>query len=116
MENPTTVATLLALALGLVKIVESLIVWTMKRFSGKEELRPTVVELGPEASRMLRDMSGQVATIHSIQSKTDDLGAPLVYGPRYELHQVAAALADVDKKVEDVAADVADAIKSKKKE
>lgn len=115
MENPTTVATLLALALGLVKIVESLVVWTVKRFS-KEEDKVTIVELGPEASRLLRDMGSQVATIHSIQTKTDDVGSPLVYGPRYELHQVAAAVAEIDSKVEDIASDVDDAVRSKKRE
>lgn len=90
----------MAIALGLVKALESLITWAVKRSKngGKEEV--TKVELGSEPSRMIRETYESTKHVDEIISLRDHDGVPMVYTPRSALEnqlKMAEALRDLSR-------------------
>lgn len=77
------IATAMAIALGLVKALESLITWAVKRTRGKEET--TKVELATEPSRMIRETYEKTNKIEETVNLRDGDGIPMVYTPRSSL-------------------------------
>jgi hypothetical protein len=104
-SDPTVTAGLLALAMGLLKIIESLITWGFKKLTASKEKGVTIVELSPEASQMIRD-------IHTTTTRVNDEGFPLVYGPRSELHMLTAALDVAAEKIDEIDARTEDILES----
>lgn len=93
-SDPTLTAGLLALAMGLLKVLESVITWAFKKMTAHKE-KPTVVQLAPEATQMLRD-------IHIVSTRVNEEGVPLIYGPRAEMHHLAAALDATHEKLDQI--------------
>jgi hypothetical protein len=92
------IATAMAIALGLVKALESLITWAVKRSRGKVETAR--VELGSEPSRMIRETYEATGKIGEIVSLRDGDGVPLVYTPRSALEtnvKMAEAIRDLSR-------------------
>lgn len=99
--DSVSVASLLALALGLVKIIETLVAWGVKKMSKKEETK-TYVQLAPDASRMIRETHERVGEMHVITNRYDQDGTPLVYGPRRDIHALAASAEKIEEKLEEI--------------
>lgn len=98
---------MIALALGLVKLLEHLITWITKKAKGEEREKTVVVELGPEPSRMLREVYEATQDIRQVTELKDNDGVPLVFTPRSMIQtQMAAALRDVDRKTDEIAESV----------
>lgn len=109
-------ATLMALAVGLVKVLEKVADWLMKR--GKDDKATVVASLDAEASRMVRETYEKNGDVHQVISRTDNDGVPLVYTPRSYLDnqlRMAEALRDVSKESESTAKKIDDILASLKK-
>lgn len=76
--SPTFQASLIAIGMGLIKIIEKLVEWGSKKIKKANGNGTTVVSLDPETSRML----ARVGHIDEIVSVRDNDGRPLVYSPR----------------------------------
>lgn len=94
-HDPTILAAVLAIALGIVKVIESLATWGFRKWTVEKEPKMLTVQLDPNSSQLLRD-------VHSLTTKTNNDGTPLVYGPRTEVHAVAAALDTTNEKLDDI--------------
>lgn len=101
-SNESVHAAIIALALGLLKVVEILVGWIVKKFNhgDKAPTAVTIVQLDPEASRMIRETNEMVADIHSAVDRTDPDGSLLIYGPRGLVHDALAALGSIDSKID----------------
>lgn len=109
-------ATMMALAVGLVKVIEKLTDWLMKR--GKEDKSTVVASLDSEASRMVRETYEKGTDVHQVVSRTDNDGVPLVYTPRSYLDnqlRMAEALRDVSKESASTAKKIDEILSSLKK-
>lgn len=109
-------ATAMALAMGLVKVIEKLADWLMKR--GKDEKSTVVASLDAEASRMVRETYEKGGDVHQVVSRTDNDGIPMVYTPRSYLDnqlRMAEALRDVSKQSESTAQKIDDILRELKK-
>jgi hypothetical protein len=109
-------ATLIALAMGLVKVLEKFADWLMKR--GKDDKSTMVASLDAEASRMVRETYEKGADVHQVVSRTDNDGIPMVYTPRSYLDnqlRMAEALRDVSKGTESNAEKIDEILRSLKK-
>ena len=109
MESEATIAGLLALALGLVKVVEIFGTWAMKKMSPakseKSSEKVVVVQLDAEVSRMIRDTHDRVHTMHEVTNVRDHDGIPLVYSSRTtgeNVSAVAAAVRDISSSQEKI--------------
>ncbi len=109
-------ATLMALAVGLVKVLEKLADWFMKR--GKEEKAMVIASLDAEASRMVRETYEKNSAVHQVVSRTDNDGIPMVYTPRSYLDnqlRMAEALRDVAKNTDSNAEKIDEILRSLKR-
>lgn len=97
--DPAITATLMAVALGLVKILEALVSFGFKKLMGKLEgqtsSQPALVQLTPEVSQMIRD-------VHVVATRANSDGLMLVYGPRSEIHELQSAISQNGSKLEDI--------------
>lgn len=93
--DPTVQASLLAVALGIVKIIEAAVTWAAKRyFPGQASQQPTpVVHLSPEVSQKMFE-------VHGIVARTNSDGGPLVYGPRQEVKELQGAVENLESKID----------------
>jgi len=81
---------MIALALGLVRVIEALVQWASKKMgSGAVAM---MVELGPVSMGKIEQIRNDGELIHDMVTRTDLDGTPLVYGPRKEVRQVLKAL------------------------
>lgn len=80
------VASLIALAVGLVKVVERLIDWAMKRKKQEQhkqvEHNNMVLKLDDTISKMFVEDHAHINTMLDVMSVRDGQGVPLVYTPR----------------------------------
>ena len=96
MDPTATTAGLIALAIGLVKIVEKLVEWVIKKMSpdgGKN-----VVQLDPEMSRMVQETHARVVVMADTMSVKDGDGVPMVYSSRViadDVRSTAMILKDI---------------------
>lgn len=112
MSDSAVVASAIAVALGLVKVVESLVSVVVKRLTnGRQQHVPTVVQLDQEVSRLMRETHERTATIEQIVSARDSTGAPMVYSPRpcsidemkVELRSISENVVEIMRAQDDVA-------------
>ncbi len=96
MEPATTTAGLIAVAIGLVKIVEKLVEWTFKKMS-PDGAKP-VVELSPEISRLIHETHQRTVLMAEIMGVKDGEGVPLMYSSRViaeDVRSTAMVLKDI---------------------
>lgn len=96
MDPTTTTAGLIAVAIGLVKIIEKLVEWTIKKMSPNNE-RMSVV-LDTETLKLLHETYTKSAIATEIMVLKDTDGVPMVYTPRSipdDLRQTALLLRDI---------------------
>ncbi len=84
MVEETTVAALIAISIGLVRIVEKLVEWGMKKVSPKESSEPkeTVVHLDHETTRVLHDIQIKAHNMTEAMGVRDKDGTPMIYSSR----------------------------------
>ena len=108
MEQEATIAGLLALAMGLLKVLEVFGGWLVKKMSPDKEgseKKVVVVQLDPEVSRLIHDTHDKVIRLHDINNVKDHDGIPLVYSSRTmaeNVSAVAAAVRDVSSSQEKI--------------
>jgi hypothetical protein len=89
MRDPAILAGLMALCLGLLKILEKAIGWAADKVAPKQ---PSVVELGPKSLDVLYDIKRKAEDTAEIIGRVDHDGTPLVYGPRKEARDILKRL------------------------
>lgn len=102
LSNPAAdsaiVAGLVTLVIMLVKIVERLVDWGLKKVTRSSSRPSAVVQLDGETSKMLMETSRGVKDIHAVIGRVDADGAPMVYASRTSLEmlrEIAGVLQDV---------------------
>jgi hypothetical protein len=101
MHDDATIAGLLALAIGLIKVIEVLVIWGMKKMkSGREGANGhvTLVQLDPSTSQALKEILEKVHDVHQISQVKDQDGIPMMYSSRSNnenVKQIALCLRDV---------------------
>lgn len=98
--DASTTAGLFALAMGLMKVLEIMATWLVKKMGPTKEKseKVLVVQLDPEVSRMIRDTHDNVHRMHDVLSVKDHDGVPMVYSSRTtaeNVNSIAAAMRDV---------------------
>lgn len=96
-HDHVSIGAITAGAIGLVKIMESLVSWASKKVRpGKEKQEVT---LAVEPSRMLRETYEHASHVSNIVSLRDGDGIPMVYTPRSALQnqlKMAEAIRDIE--------------------
>lgn len=85
MTDQATIAGLLALAIGLVRVLEKVIEWGSKKIRGGTENRgetTTIVRLDGETTRMVHDIHTRTGWMSETMSVKDPDGTPMIYSPR----------------------------------
>lgn len=100
--DPALMATLLAIAMGLVKILESVVTWAIKRVRPESADKQMVVRLDSESSRLIRNTSDKIDSISIIVNRVDQMGTSLIYGPRTDVSYVSAAVERIEEKVDNI--------------
>lgn len=102
MHDDVTVAALLAISIGLLKIVEKVIEWGFKKVSERNgnavNTGITSVQLDPESARYFREIYEKAHDIHNTISIKDNDGVPMVYSSRSNnenVKDIALCLRDV---------------------
>lgn len=111
MDEPTTLAALLALTMALVKVVERLIDVGMEKIKARRPRAAsgvTVVQLDADTTHIIREIAQKSSDMHAILHVRDNDGAPLVYSSRSALSDVS----DVLKEVVEAQREVVDAQKN----
>lgn len=80
MHDDTTVAALIGLMWGLVKIIEKGVNWAISKKKG--HVASAIVQLDPQASAALVQILARVEKIEETVSVKDQDGIPLIYFPR----------------------------------
>jgi hypothetical protein len=82
-NEPVTIAALVALAMGMMEIIKQLVNWVGKRFTGKSDEKQTLlVQLDPEVSRIIHESGDQIKAMSTVMFRTDSDGVPLIYSDR----------------------------------
>ena len=113
-SNEATVAALLGLTIGLVKVIERLVDWALnsrKKSNGNgvsngTNGHKTYVQLDPETTAYLRELQEKIHDIHATVAVKDSEGIPMMYSSRAnneDIKQVALCLRDVSNNQERIA-------------
>lgn len=87
--NPSAFAALVAVSLGLVKLLEITIIAVIKRYTKSGDRTQQVeVTLDPELTDKISQMNEKVTTMYSVMSKSDNDGTPMVYSSRSGMEAV----------------------------
>ena len=112
MDN-TTVAALLAITIGFVKVLEKIADWAYARYVNNNNRgannngNMSIVQLDPMASAALVEILKRTEKIDDLLSPRDNDGVPLIYFPRSSIHDIVARqratldkIDEIDKKIE----------------
>lgn len=108
--SPEVAAGLLALAVGLVKIVEVTIRWGLTKIKKEPKVgtsKPVMVQLDPEVSKLIVETGENVRDMHMVMGRVDQDGTPMVYSSRSgidTLREIAAMVKDAARSQERLAA------------
>lgn len=92
-HDDTTVAMLIALAMGLMKVLEKFAEWAMSKMKKDKGTNGHSAKLDPETAMALKE-------IHDIVQLKDSDGVPLVYWPRSQTEtqkEMAETLRDISR-------------------
>jgi hypothetical protein len=81
-SDQAILAAAMAVAVGLVKVVEKLVDWLAKKSRNAKGEGVTVVSLDPETSRVVRETHELSENVARVIERTDYDGVPMVYTPR----------------------------------
>jgi hypothetical protein len=82
------VAALIAVAMGLVRIVEKIVEWGVKKMSGEE--KKAVVVLDPDTTRIINEIHSRTLSLTETIGLRDPDGVPMVYSSRQVAEDVRA--------------------------
>lgn len=100
-----TLASLLSVAVIVMKTAEKFFEWASKKV-GRGEKNIVIVQLDPESSRMIRETHENTLHVTDLISVRDHDGTPMVYSSRTaseNVQLIAAAMQDVSKSQERLA-------------
>lgn len=83
--SPEIAVGLVALVVGLVRIVEVILRWGLNKVQKKQAQgasKPLVVQLDPEVSKIIHETDQNVRDMHMVMGRVDQDGTPMVYSSR----------------------------------
>jgi hypothetical protein len=86
--NPSALAALIAVSYGLVKLLEMTITALVKKYTKGDKQQSIDVSFDPEITNRITKISDKVEQMHSVMSKSDNDGTPMVYSSRSGMEAV----------------------------
>lgn len=81
--NPSAFAAIIALAYGLIKLLEIAITALAKKYAkGGDKAQSIEVSLDPELTAKITEMNDKISSMHGVMNKSDNDGTPMVYSSR----------------------------------
>lgn len=88
MGSPSAFAAMIAVALGLMKLLEVAIMAIVKKYTGKDGKPVVEVTLDPALIEKISSIADEVSHVHDVIRKTDNDGTPMVYSSRSGIEAV----------------------------
>lgn len=109
--SPELAVGLVALTVGLVRIMEVILKWGLGKLKKDPHptgtTKPMVVQLDPEVSKLIHETDQNVRDMHMVMGRVDQDGTPMVYSSRSgidTLREIAAMVKETARSQERLAA------------
>jgi len=86
--NPTAFAALVAISMGLVKLLEMTVTALVKKYGKGDKSQQVEVTFDSEITEKIQQMSEHVNTMYNVMGRTDNDGTPMVYSSRSGMEAV----------------------------